>query len=166
MPHYISFKFKTSLLSLYAKLRYMSSHFISHKTFTHWLEETLCLLPILCCLQCCFQGYRTLTALVARPWCLVEILSKEEIINIVTDASTETGKLGKPSNTLSHNWLLSSLSCLNYESKSHILDSAMEARYNCCKSIHEAFSCSNFVDDPLRRKTSEKVPSFSSALFN
>ncbi|XP_020886884.1 uncharacterized protein LOC9318984 isoform X2 [Arabidopsis lyrata subsp. lyrata] len=72
-------------------------------------------------------GYRTLTALVARPWCLVEILSKEEIINIVTDATTETAKI------------------------------AMEARYNCCKAIHEAFLCSNFVDDPRRQKTGEKL---------
>jgi 26S proteasome non-ATPase regulatory subunit 5 len=80
-------------------------------------------------------GYRTLTALVARPWCLVEILAKEEIINIVTDATTETAKI------------------------------AMEARYNCCKAIHEAFLCSNFVDDPRRLKTGDKVPYFSSALF-
>jgi len=28
----------------------------------------------------------------------VEILAKEEIINIVTDATTETAKIGKPSN--------------------------------------------------------------------
>lgn len=49
--------------------------------------------------KCHYQGYRTLTALVARPWCLVEILAKEEIINIVTDATTETAKIGKPSNT-------------------------------------------------------------------
>jgi 26S proteasome non-ATPase regulatory subunit 5 len=72
-------------------------------------------------------GYRTLTALVARPWCLVEILAKEEIINIVTDATTETAKI------------------------------AMEARYNCCKAIHEAFLCSNFVDDPRRLKTGDKL---------
>lgn len=41
-----------------------------------------------------FQGYRMLTGLVARPWCLMEICSKQEIINIVTDATTETTKLG------------------------------------------------------------------------
>ncbi|KFK38863.1 hypothetical protein AALP_AA3G170300 [Arabis alpina] len=71
--------------------------------------------------------YRTLDALVARPWGLLEILSKEEIINIVTDATVETAKI------------------------------AMEARYNCCKSIHEAFLSSNFVDDPRRLKTGEKL---------
>ncbi|KAG2309793.1 hypothetical protein Bca52824_029541 [Brassica carinata] len=58
---------------------------------------------------------------------LMEILSKEEIINIVTDATTETAKI------------------------------AMEGRYNCCKAIHEAFLCSNFVDDPRRLKTGEKL---------
>ncbi|ESQ48457.1 hypothetical protein EUTSA_v10020515mg [Eutrema salsugineum] len=72
-------------------------------------------------------GYRTLAALVARPWGLMEILSKEEIINIVTDSTIETAKI------------------------------AMEARYNCCKSIHEAFLSSSFVDDPRRLKTGEKL---------
>nr|VDD46343.1 unnamed protein product [Brassica oleracea] len=72
-------------------------------------------------------GYRTLAALVSRPWGLMEILSKEEIINIVTDATIETAKI------------------------------AMEGRYNCCKAIHEAFLCSNFVDDPRRLKTGEKL---------
>jgi 26S proteasome non-ATPase regulatory subunit 5 len=33
----------------------------------------------------------------------------------------------------------------------------MEARYNCCKAIHEAFLCSNFVDDPRRLKTGDKL---------
>lgn len=46
------------------------------------------------------QGYRTLAALVARPWGLMEILAKEEIINIVTDATTETAKIGKLSKKL------------------------------------------------------------------
>ncbi|KAL6531564.1 hypothetical protein OROMI_027927 [Orobanche minor] len=58
-------------------------------------------------------GYRVLTGLVARPWCLMEICSKQEIINVVTDATTEITKLG------------------------------MEARHNCCKAIHKAFSMSS-----------------------
>ncbi|CAN6558179.1 unnamed protein product [Malus baccata var. baccata] len=58
-------------------------------------------------------GYRMLSGLVARPWCLMEICSKQEIINIVTDPITETTKL------------------------------AMEARYNCCKAIHTAFNMSS-----------------------
>ncbi|XP_050368538.1 uncharacterized protein LOC126786682 [Argentina anserina] len=58
-------------------------------------------------------GYRVLTGLGVRPWCLMEICSKQEIINIVTDAAMETTKLG------------------------------MEARYNCCKTIHTAFNMSS-----------------------
>ncbi|XP_068338864.1 uncharacterized protein [Pyrus communis] len=54
-------------------------------------------------------GYRMLSGLVARPWCLMEICSKQEIINIVTHPITETTKL------------------------------AMEARYNCCKAIHTVY---------------------------
>ncbi|XP_028807476.1 uncharacterized protein LOC114762185 [Neltuma alba] len=53
-------------------------------------------------------GYRMISGLVARSWCLMEICSKQEIIQMVTDPSTETTKIG------------------------------MEARYNCCKAIHKA----------------------------
>lgn len=35
-----------------------------------------------------------ITGLVARPWCLMEICSKQEIVNIVTDPNTETTKIG------------------------------------------------------------------------
>ncbi|CAN1160589.1 26S proteasome non-ATPase regulatory subunit 5 [Linum perenne] len=54
-------------------------------------------------------AYRVITGLVARPWCLTEVCSKQEIINIVTDPSTESTKGG------------------------------MEAKYKCCKAIQEAF---------------------------
>lgn len=37
-----------------------------------------------------------LKALVSRPWCLLEILSKQEIINLVTDPTIETTKIGIP----------------------------------------------------------------------
>lgn len=40
------------------------------------------------------QGYRMITGLVARPWFLMEICSKQEIINIVIDPNTETAKIG------------------------------------------------------------------------
>lgn len=53
-------------------------------------------------------GYRMISGLVARSWCLMEICSKQEIINMVTDPSSETTKIG------------------------------MEARYNCCKAIHKS----------------------------
>ncbi|GAV89801.1 Proteasom_PSMB domain-containing protein [Cephalotus follicularis] len=58
-------------------------------------------------------GYRMITGLVARPWCLMEICSRQEIIDIVTDTTTETTKIG------------------------------MEARYDCCKAVNKAFISSN-----------------------
>ncbi|CAN6691023.1 unnamed protein product [Malus baccata var. baccata] len=81
-------------------------------------------------------GYRMLSGLVARPWCLMEICSKQEIINIVTDPITETTKL------------------------------AMEARYNCCKAIHTAFKSNSThglrdavkMDPYLARKHLEAQP--------
>ncbi|KAF7836690.1 26S proteasome non-ATPase regulatory subunit 5 [Senna tora] len=57
--------------------------------------------------------YRMISGLVAQSWCLMEICSKQEIINMVTDPSTETTKIG------------------------------MEARYNCCKAIHNSFILSS-----------------------
>lgn len=53
------------------------------------LKQLLCDIPFTY-----FQGYRMLSGLVARPWCLMEICSKQEIINKVTDPSTETTKIG------------------------------------------------------------------------
>ncbi|KAK1424560.1 hypothetical protein QVD17_19892 [Tagetes erecta] len=55
-------------------------------------------------------GYRLITGLSARPWFLVEICSRQEIINIITDSYTETSKIG------------------------------MEARYNCCEAIYKALA--------------------------
>ncbi|XP_057461584.1 uncharacterized protein LOC130751874 isoform X4 [Actinidia eriantha] len=64
-------------------------------------------------------GYRLLTGLVARPWCLPEICSRQEIINIVTDTFTETTKIG------------------------------MEARHNCCQAISKALMLSSkLTSDP------------------
>ncbi|KAK7317718.1 hypothetical protein RJT34_02174 [Clitoria ternatea] len=63
--------------------------------------------------EICIGGYRMISGLVARPWCLMEICSKEEIINKVTDPSTETKKIG------------------------------MEARHNCCKAIHKSLTKSS-----------------------
>ncbi|KDP45863.1 hypothetical protein JCGZ_15307 [Jatropha curcas] len=64
-------------------------------------------------------AYRMITGLVARPWCLMEICSKQEIVNIITDPITETTKIG------------------------------MEARYNCCKAIQKAFmSASKLSSNP------------------
>ncbi|KAM7498672.1 hypothetical protein LguiA_023086 [Lonicera macranthoides] len=64
-------------------------------------------------------GYRLITGLVARPWCLMEICSRQEIISIVTDTYTETTKIG------------------------------MEARHKCCQAIYSAFmSSSKLIGDP------------------
>ncbi|XP_057968399.1 uncharacterized protein LOC131157945 [Malania oleifera] len=63
-------------------------------------------------------GYGVISGLVARPWCLMEVCSKQEIISMVTGAHTETTKIG------------------------------MEARYNCCKAIHKAFTSTKLMSDP------------------
>ncbi|GMI63633.1 hypothetical protein like AT3G15180 [Hibiscus trionum] len=63
-------------------------------------------------------GYRVITGLVARVWCLMEICSKPEIISIVTDPTTETAKIG------------------------------MEGRYKCCKAIHRSFMSNKLVSNP------------------
>ncbi|KAF8024109.1 hypothetical protein BT93_F1342 [Corymbia citriodora subsp. variegata] len=73
-------------------------------------------------------GYRLITALVARPWCLMEICSKEEIVDIVTDPSIETTKLG------------------------------MEARYGCCQGIHKTFTRSTkLMSDPSLARIASKL---------
>lgn len=72
-------------------------------------------------------GYRLISGLVARPWCLVEVCSKQEIINIVTDAYIESTKIG------------------------------MEARHNCCLSIHRALAASNLKNDSAVAAISAKV---------
>ncbi|KAK1584700.1 hypothetical protein Q3G72_035400 [Acer saccharum] len=72
-------------------------------------------------------GYRMITGLVARPWFLMEICSKQEIINIVTDATSDTTKIG------------------------------METRYNCCKAINKAFASSKLIGDPAFAAIAEKL---------
>ncbi|KAL6999554.1 hypothetical protein U1Q18_000714 [Sarracenia purpurea var. burkii] len=65
-------------------------------------------------------GYRMIAGLVARPWCLMEICSRQEIISIVTDPFTETTKMG------------------------------MEARDNCCQAILKALMLSpKLTSDPV-----------------
>ncbi|KAG8364910.1 hypothetical protein BUALT_Bualt18G0047600 [Buddleja alternifolia] len=64
-------------------------------------------------------GYRLVTALVARPWFLMEIISRPEIIDLVTNTYTETNKIG------------------------------MEARHRCCEAIYRAFTSSTkLIGDP------------------
>lgn len=62
-------------------------------------------------------AYRLIAAIAVRPWGLMEVCSKHEIISVVTDANIEATKIG------------------------------MEARFNCCATINKALSSSNMVDD-------------------
>ncbi|XP_073141255.1 uncharacterized protein [Henckelia pumila] len=64
-------------------------------------------------------GYRLITGLVARPWCLMDLISRSEIISILVDTYTETKKIG------------------------------MESRHRCCEAIYRAFvSSSKLSSDP------------------
>ncbi|XP_047172013.1 uncharacterized protein LOC124840067 isoform X3 [Vigna umbellata] len=59
--------------------------------------------------------YRVISGLVARSWCLMEICSKNDIINKLINPTIETTKIG------------------------------MEARYNCCKAIFQTLTLSDSV---------------------
>ncbi|KAJ0986105.1 hypothetical protein J5N97_004461 [Dioscorea zingiberensis] len=73
-------------------------------------------------------AYRAISGLVARPWCLMEICSKQEIITLVTDANSEASK-----------------NCL-------------EARYQCCVAINKALSASNMSTTAgIREKLQEAL---------
>ncbi|KAJ7981773.1 ARM repeat superfamily protein [Quillaja saponaria] len=73
-------------------------------------------------------GYRVISALVTRPWCLLEIYSNQEIINMVAGSSTETTKIG------------------------------MDARYNCCKAIYNSLMLSTKVNtDPALAGVASKL---------
>uniref|UniRef100_A0A452ZV21 26S proteasome non-ATPase regulatory subunit 5 n=1 Tax=Aegilops tauschii subsp. strangulata TaxID=200361 RepID=A0A452ZV21_AEGTS len=72
-------------------------------------------------------GYRVLSGLVVREWCLREVCSKPEIIGIVTDPKMETTKLG------------------------------MEARYACCVAINKALSSSHLLHEPSLSELIGKV---------
>ncbi|KAL6538325.1 hypothetical protein OROGR_012313 [Orobanche gracilis] len=64
-------------------------------------------------------GYRLISGLVARPWCLMEIVSRVDIIDILTNRYTETSKIG------------------------------MEARHRCCEAIYRVFASSTeLISDP------------------
>ncbi|KAF9611564.1 hypothetical protein IFM89_033568 [Coptis chinensis] len=77
-------------------------------------------------------AYRLITVLVARPWCLMEICAKQEIIGIVTD----------PHNEFTKNGLLAYHFFLNDDFDSYS-SCCMEARYNCCVAINKALLSSN-----------------------
>ncbi|PWZ18628.1 hypothetical protein Zm00014a_044212 [Zea mays] len=62
-------------------------------------------------------GYRVITGLVIREWCLREVCLNSEIIRLVTDPTMETTKLG------------------------------METRYGCCVAINKALSSSHLLHE-------------------
>ncbi|CAL9112831.1 unnamed protein product [Musa textilis] len=72
-------------------------------------------------------GYRLISGLVVRPWCLMEICLNQEIITIVTDAKIETAKNG------------------------------MDARHHCCMAISTALSSSNLLQDAAAARTAAKL---------
>ncbi|XP_027172842.1 uncharacterized protein LOC113772470 [Coffea eugenioides] len=73
-------------------------------------------------------GYRLIIALVARPWCLLEIISRQEIINVVINTYTETKKIG------------------------------MELRHKCCQAIYRALtSSSKLISDPALADIAAKL---------
>ncbi|CAN6345908.1 unnamed protein product [Urochloa humidicola] len=63
------------------------------------------------------SGYRVISGLVVREWCLREVCLNSEIIKLVTDPAMETTKLG------------------------------MEARYNCCVAINKSLSSSHLLHE-------------------
>ncbi|RWR89140.1 26S proteasome non-ATPase regulatory subunit 5 [Cinnamomum micranthum f. kanehirae] len=72
-------------------------------------------------------AYRVIAGLVTRQWCLLEICSKQDIINIVTDAHMETAKKG------------------------------MEARFKCCTAINKSLSASSIQNDGAIAEISTKL---------
>ncbi|PAN18209.1 hypothetical protein PAHAL_3G186100 [Panicum hallii] len=62
-------------------------------------------------------GYRVISGLVVREWCLREVCLNSEIIRLVTDPTMETTKLG------------------------------MEARYNCCVAINKSLLSSHLLHE-------------------
>ncbi|CAN6483604.1 unnamed protein product [Victoria cruziana] len=72
-------------------------------------------------------AYRVITGLVVRTWCLLEICLKHEIIDIVTDAFSESTKYG------------------------------MDVRHECCLAITNALATRCDLDDPSLSGIASKV---------
>lgn len=73
-------------------------------------------------------GYRLITGLVARPWCLVELISRSEIISVLTNAYTKTENIG------------------------------MESKHRCCEAIYRVFvSSGKLSSDPAFTEIDGKV---------
>ena len=110
-----------------------------------------------------------ISGLVSRPWCLMEICSRQEIINIVTDPSTETTKIGllicitvNMHHAIHSTCLSSRYYCFIffavYYFNTNWNISGMEARYNCCMRIYKSLTQSSRVSaDPAFAGIAAKV---------
>ncbi|XP_068662552.1 uncharacterized protein [Aristolochia californica] len=72
-------------------------------------------------------AYRMISGLVARHWCLLEVCSKQDIIDMVTNPQIETTKIG------------------------------MEARFNCCTAINKAFLLSTSLSGAAFSEVASKL---------
>ncbi|KMZ73462.1 putative 26S proteasome non-ATPase regulatory subunit [Zostera marina] len=72
-------------------------------------------------------AYRLISALITRQWFLIEVCSKHEIIDIVSDSHIETSKNG------------------------------MDYRYKCCTAIYKSLSDFNMIVDPTLAAIVEKL---------
>lgn len=99
-----------------------------------------------------------ISGFVARTWCLMEISSRPEIINIVTDPSIETTKIGLYNVLLDVPLLRLYFVDLYYFNNTYWSISGMEARFNCCKEMHRSLTLSSRVsDDPAFAGIAAKV---------
>lgn len=106
------------------------------------------------------QGYRLISGLVARPWCLIEIISRPEIIDIVTDTLAETNKIG----LYQFHFSLIQKAFIIFNPRSlceiYMGLAGMEARHKCCETVSRAFtSSSKLLNDPAYSGLASKVRS-------
>ncbi|RRT79944.1 hypothetical protein B296_00023277, partial [Ensete ventricosum] len=93
-------------------------------------------------LHCKLQGYRLISGLVVRPWCLMEICLNQEVVTIVTDAKIETAKNGL---------FLSTKTIITF------IQLCMDARHHCCTAISTTLSSSNLLQDAAVARTAAKL---------
>uniref|UniRef100_A0A803LVH2 26S proteasome non-ATPase regulatory subunit 5 n=1 Tax=Chenopodium quinoa TaxID=63459 RepID=A0A803LVH2_CHEQI len=102
-------------------------------------------------------GYRLISSLVGRQWCLMEVCSRQEIISIVTDAYMETTKIGKA--LLKPTFPRFEVCGLNSEWEQDRIKEGwgMEAKYNCCFAIQKALANTNPKSDSALAAISGKL---------
>ncbi|KAG9458091.1 hypothetical protein H6P81_002599 [Aristolochia fimbriata] len=72
-------------------------------------------------------AYRMISGLVSRPWCLLEVCTKQDIVDMITNPQMETTKI------------------------------AMEARFNCCTAINKAFQSSTSLSGAAFSEVASKL---------